>query len=306
VCSASGAKAKHAAEKFGFRFCTTSEAELLAESTINTAVIATRHSLHARQVVAALKAGKHVFCEKPLCLSEDELHEIIVNVLANPAPLRLMVGFNRRFAPMSVKLREFLRRDVHRAPLYVHYRVNAGYLPPNHWTQDPAEGGRMLGEVCHFLDYLTFVCGAPVEVEARALGDNGAFCDDNVVIHVGFANGSRGVVSYMANGDRAHSKERIEVFGAGKTAVIEDFRTLELSEGGKLHREQARLGQDKGHRGEWEAFVRSFAEGKLEPVALDEIIGSTLLTLRALTALRTGERVRVDVREFKDRIRLGQ
>ena len=110
----------------------------------------------------------------------------------------------------------------------------------------------------------------------------------------------------MANGDRAYSKERIEIFGAGKTGVIDDFRTLELSEGGKLHRDHARLGQDKGHRGEWESFVRSFEEGKLEPVSLDHIIGSTLLTLRALTALRTGERVKVDVREFKDRIRLGE
>ncbi len=306
VCSASGAKAKHAAEKFGFRFCTTSLEDLLADPSVNTAVIATRHSLHAGQVIAALKAGKNVFCEKPLCLSEDELRDIVTNLLANPAPLRLMVGFNRRYAPMSVKLREFMRRDVHRAPMYAHYRVNAGFLPPNHWTQDASEGGRMLGEVCHFLDYLTFVCGAPVEVEARTLGDNGSFCDDNVVISVGFANGSRGVVSYMANGDRAFGKERIEVFGAGKTAVIDDFRTLELSEGGKLRTEHARLGQDKGHRGEWEAFVRSFAEGKLEPVPLDHIIGSTLLTLHALTALRTGERVKIDVPAFKDRIRLGQ
>ncbi len=306
VCNSSGAKAKHAGEKFGFRFCTTNQAELLADPTINSVVIATRHSLHARQVISALKAGKNVFCEKPLCLSEEELHDIIYNVLVNPSPLRLMVGYNRRYAPMSVKLRKFMRNNVHRSPMYAHYRVNSGYLPPNHWTQDPSEGGRMLGEVCHFLDYLTFLCGAPVEVEARTLGDNGSFCDDNVVINVGFANGSRGVVSYMANGDRAYSKERLEVFGAGKTGVIDDFRTLELSEGGKLRREHARLGQDKGHRGEWEAFVRSFKEGKLEPLSLDAIIGSTLLTLKALTALRTGERVKIDVQGFKDRIREGK
>ena len=175
VCAATGSHAKQAASKFGFRDCTSDESELIHDSRINTVVIATRHHLHANQVLAALAAGKHVFCEKPLCLSEDELGSIArtyrgVSAAARPV---LMVGFNRRFAPMTTRMKSFLAPISE--PLVLHYRINAGYLPPDHWVNDREQGGgRILGEVCHFVDMLMFLAGSPVvEVEARAVGNSG-------------------------------------------------------------------------------------------------------------------------------------
>ncbi len=232
-------------------------------SAINTVVVATRHHLHARQVLAALAAGKHVFCEKPLCLSEDELRTIVRCLLGNPPsrPARLMVGFNRRFAPMATRMKAFLSPITE--PLALHYRINAGYLPPDHWVNDREQGGgRILGEVCHFVDLLMFLAASPiVEVDARAVGHSPRYSGDNVLISLRFANGSEGTISYLANGDRSFSKERIEVFGGGSTAVLEDFRRLELVRAGKKQTEHSRWRQDKGHQAEWAAFAAAIVEG---------------------------------------------
>ena len=157
ACAANGSHARHAAEKFRFRSCTTDEQEILNNPEVNTVVITTRHHLHAAQVIAALHAGKHVFCEKPLCLNQAELSDIIASHRDHAASSRplLMVGFNRRFAPLAVRLKKFLQ-DVHE-PFALHYRVNAGFLPADHWLNDPLQGGgRILGEVCHFVDFLCF------------------------------------------------------------------------------------------------------------------------------------------------------
>src|SRR5882672_4686598 len=171
VCTATGANANHAAKKFGFGYCTTDAAQIIGDPAINTVVIATRNHLHAGQVLAALAAGKNVFCEKPLCLFEDELRAIIHAHHGTGARLQLMVGFNRRFAPMVVRMKSFLAQISE--PLALHYRVNAGYLPGDHWVNDrELGGGRILGEVCHFVDLLVFLASSPVvEVEARALGN---------------------------------------------------------------------------------------------------------------------------------------
>src|SRR5438552_2046794 len=213
LCAATGSHARHAADKFGFRYCTTDENEILTDPEINTAVIATRHHLHAQQVISALAAGKHVFCEKPLCLNEEELSDI-ANAYSGSNRL-LMLGFNRRFAPMAVRMKDFLARIEE--PLALHYRVNAGHISHDHWVNDPEQGGgRILGEVCHFIDFLIFLTGsAPVEVSTRSLANSGKYSDDNVIISLQFANGSHGTVSYLANGDRSYSKERVEVFARG-------------------------------------------------------------------------------------------
>ncbi len=299
VCAATGSHASHAARKFGFNSCTTDEAALIQSPNINTVVVATRHHLHARQVLAALSAGKHVFCEKPLCLSEDELRSIAraYTAIASSERPSLMVGFNRRFAPMSVRLKVFLAAISE--PLALHYRINAGYLPPDHWVNDREQGGgRVLGEICHFVDLLMFLAGSPiVEVEAHAVGASARYSGDNVLASLRFANGSQGTVSYLASGDRSICKERIEIFGGGSTAVLEDFRRLELARNGRKEVIRSRWKQDKGHRAEWVAFVEGTQRGE-SPIPFEDVACSTLATLRIEESLARGERVPVDVASF--------
>jgi predicted dehydrogenase len=262
-------------------------------------VVATRHHLHATQVLTALKAGKNVFCEKPLCLSEEELCSIVraYEGIALVRPV-LMVGFNRRFAPMVTRMKSFL--SAVSEPLALHYRINTGYLAPDHWVNDREQGGgRILGEVCHFIDLLMFLAGSPiVEVEARAVGALARYSGDNVLIDLHFANGSEGSISYLANGDRAFSKERIEVFGGGRTAVLEDFRRLELVHNGHKETMKSRFRQDKGHRAEWAAFEQSVQQHNEPPIRFEEIVCSALATFRVEESLATGNRVSVDGAAF--------
>ena len=298
ACAASGVHARYAAEKFGFRTCTTDETEILTCPETNTVVIATRHHLHAKQVLAALRSNKHVFCEKPLCLREPELAEIVEAYRGHARPPLLMVGFNRRFAAMALRMKSFLRELGE--PLALHYRINAGRLPHDHWTNDPEiGGGRILGEVCHFIDLLSFLTGSrPVEVHTRSLENPGHYSGDNVLIALQFADGSHGTVSYLANGDRAFSKERLEVLGGGRVAVLEDFRRLELISHGRRQVLRSRWRQDKGHRGEWKAFAEAVRNGGAAPIPFDEIVASTLATLSAESSRRTGRAVAVDVDAF--------
>jgi predicted dehydrogenase/NADPH:quinone reductase-like Zn-dependent oxidoreductase len=279
TCAASGSHAHHAAKKFGFHSCTTDEQEIFNHPAVNTVVIATRHHLHTGHVIAGLGSGKHVFCEKPLCLSEAELLEIVAayDDSISPRPL-LMVGFNRRFAPLAIRMKSFVRETGE--ALAVHYRVNAGFLPADHWLNDPTQGGgRILGEVCHFVDFLCFLTGSsPVEVETRSLPNPGRYSNDNVVCSLRFANGSQGTISYLVNGDRSFSKERIEVFGGGNVAMLEDFRRLELVRGGEKRLFRSLLRQDKGHRGEWEMFVASIRNGAESPIPFREIVSTMQAT----------------------------
>lgn len=297
ICAATGAHAHHAAKKFGFGYCTTDQTKLLQDPNVNTVVVATRHHLHANQVLAALEAGKHVFCEKPLCLSEDELGNIVGKYFGSfskqPA---LMVGFNRRFAPMTARLKSFFAKTSE--PLFLHYRVNAGSLPFDHWVNDPEQsGGRILGEVCHFVDLLMHIAGAPiVAVEAQPLSDSGRY-GESVLASLQFANGSQGAISYLSNGDRAFSKERLEVFGGGAVAALEDFRRLDLSRNGRTDAIRSRWRQDKGHRAEWIAFVEAVRGGKA-PIAFDELVCSSLATLRIKESVATGKRIAVDTPAF--------
>jgi predicted dehydrogenase/threonine dehydrogenase-like Zn-dependent dehydrogenase len=300
VCAANGSHARHAAEKFAFRYCATEERRILDDPEVNTVVIATRHHLHATQALAAIAAGKHIFCEKPLCLSEVDLAEIVRAYASRISgrALILMVGFNRRFAPMAVKMKAFL--DQVQEPLALHYRINAGFIPRDHWVNDPEQGGgRILGEVCHFVDFLTFLAGAlPIEVQTRAVTSLEQYSDDNAVISVRFANGSQGTISYLANGDRSYSKERVEVFGGGAVAVLEDFRRLELVRHGQKQAFRSRFRQDKGHRAELGAFATAVrALGEL-PIPFDEIVSTTLTTLRAVESCSSGQPVEVDTAAF--------
>ncbi|MFZ0806915.1 MAG: bi-domain-containing oxidoreductase, partial [Candidatus Sulfotelmatobacter sp.] len=300
ICAATGSHAQHAGQKYGFQNCTTDEAQLLHDASINTVVIATRHHLHAKQVLNALAAGKHIFCEKPLCLTEAELRAIVracAGILPHRRPA-LMVGYNRRFAPMIVELKQFFAPVSE--PLALHYRINAGSLPADHWVNDREQGGgRILGEVCHFVDLLMFLAGSPiVEIEARSIGNASRYSGDNVLASLAFANGSQGTISYLANGDRAFSKERIEVFGGGRAAVFEDFRRLELVRNGRKQTTHSRWRQDKGHNAEWAAFVQCVLGKRDAPISFDELISSSLATLRMNDAVASGQRLKVDSAEF--------
>jgi predicted dehydrogenase len=181
-------------------------------------------------------------------------------------------------------------------PLVAHYRVNAGYIPPSHWTQDPEQGGgRLIGEGCHFVDFLTFLAGAPpVRVECHALPDAGRYREDNFVLNLTFPDGSLGTLTYLANGDKAFPKERVEVFAGGRVAVLDDFRSLELVHDGHREIVHSRLRQDKGHAGEWRAFLSALAAGGPPPIPYEQLFGVTAATLAAVQALRSGERVPIE------------
>ena len=294
IASASGLNAQHAAERFGFRYATSDEQRILDDPQVNSLAILTRHNLHARQVLAALSAGKHVFCEKPLAINETELAAIASALQPTyqgefeRTPL-LMVGFNRRFAPLARSLRNFLHERSE--PLFAHYRVNAGLIPLTHWLHDPQQGGgRLIGEGCHFIDFLTFLVGEPpVKVSAQGLPDIGRYHEDNLSLTFTFADGSLGMLSYLANGDRAIPKERVEVFCGGRVALLDDFRSLELAHNGKRQVDRTRLRQDKGHAGEWLAFVDALQTGGAPPIPYNQLLGVMCATFAAVRAIRSGQ-----------------
>lgn len=286
VATASGKGAGEIARKYGCAYATTDPAEILDDDSVNLVVIATRHNLHAVLAVEALSKGKNVHVEKPLALNIDELREVLQAERASTG--RLMVGFNRRFAPMGLKAKStFAKRS---GPLMAHYRINAGFVPRDHWVHDPVEGGgRILGEVCHFVDFLHFLVGeAPVKLYATKVPQKGnVVANDNVTVMIDFADGSRGSILYTAMGDRHLAKEYVEVFCDGKSLTIDNFRTA-----GPLS-----LGQDKGFVGEFTALVEAIAQGKPSPIPIDELALSSLATIKILEALNTGEAVVLDLGE---------
>lgn len=292
LATASGLRSAHAGRRYGFRYATTEVNELLKDEDINTVAILTRHHLHASQVIASLEAGKHVFCEKPLALDRESLLEIM-SALENSEGI-LMVGFNRRFSPFAMRLKAFFNENP--SPLSMHYRVNAGYLPLDHWLHDPEQGGgRIIGEACHFIDLLTYLNGAPpARVSARGLPDNQRYREDNVVITLEYPGGSIGTISYLAAGDRSFPKERIEVFGGGRVAVLDDFRRLETVRNGRRKVRRAWLRQDKGHRNEWRAFTQALANNNSPPIPYEHLVGVTLASFAAVEALRSGESVKIE------------
>ncbi len=292
ICSRSGLKAQDAGRKFGFDYASSSEGQLLADAGLDAVVIATPHHLHARQVVAALQAGKHVFCEKPLCLSQDELREILAAWQSVPGHT-LMVGYNRRFSPMARALKEFVGESGE--PLMMSYRVNAGLIPRNNWIQDPERGGgRIIGEVCHFVDFMTYMAGTlPARVWSHILPNGKLYCDDNVVATLQFEDGSAGTVTYVANGDKTLPKERFEVFTGGRVAVLDDFRRLELRHNGRVKLQRAFLRQDKGHRQGWSAFVEAILHRQPSPIPKAELVSTSLATFAILRSAHSGDSIAI-------------
>lgn len=297
ILTSSGTTSKGVAEKFGFDFCCSNEKDILENPEINTVFIATRHDSHADYVIKAIKAGKHVYVEKPLCLKEEEL-ETITEVLADAhtqsttaSPL-LMVGFNRRFAPLAEKMRLSVAPES--GPVSMIYRINAGEIPADNWIHDPSVGGgRIVGEVCHFVDFMTFLNGSlPVSVYASAM-NSAANLNDTLCINIKFANGSIGTISYFANGAKSLSKEHVEIHRGGVSAILSDFKRLDIYTGSR-HTKKKLFNQNKGQPTMIRSFLSSVKTGVPCPITFEEIRAVSLTTLRVLESIKSGGGESVD------------
>ena len=275
VASSGGVSGLHAGRKFGFEETTTDTASVLSDAAVNAVVVTTRHDSHAGLVIAALKAGKHVFVEKPLCLTLEELAEI--EAAATSSPGQVMVGFNRRFAPQVQRMKSLLS-GVGGPKAFV-MTVNAGAIPAEHWTQDSEiGGGRIVGEACHFIDLLRFLAGAPI-VEWRRM-DMATATRDTVSLQLGFADGSIGTVHYFANGPKSFPKERLEVFAGGRALQLDNFRRL-TGFGWRGFGKMNLWRQDKGQKACAAAFVRAVESGDAAPIPLEELLEVARVTIEA-------------------------
>lgn len=287
VATTGGIGGVYAGRKFGFGLATTDPDSLLSDPEINTLVIATRHDSHADYVCKALNAGKYVFVEKPLAIAPDQLEAIqstytsILN--AGTSPL-LMVGFNRRFAPQIQKIKALLANL--KEPKAMIMTVNAGAIPPIHWTQDAAiGGGRIIGEACHFIDLLRFLADSPiVSVQTTSLG-----CvelrEDKVSFTLSFADGSLGTVHYLANGHKSFPKERLEIFCAGRILQLDNFRKLK-GYGFSGFNSMNLWRQDKGNTACAAAFINAIESGQTAPIPFEEFVEVTRVSLEIAEAAR--------------------
>lgn len=289
VATTTGVSARHIANKFGFGYATTDYQEILKDASIGRVMITTRHNLHGRLVAEALAAGKDVFVEKPLCLTEDELTDIEANYDGSQF---LMVGFNRRFAPLAQQVKSFL--SDRKTPLVMTYRINAGYIPNDSWVHDPeVGGGRLHGEVCHFLDFLLYMADSqPERVHATAIsGSLGKYRpDDNLSITLTLKDGSVGTIIYTAKGPKSFSRERFEVFCEDSVGIIEDFRRGQLVRAGRTQNLK-KLSMDMGYQAEMEFFFRQAPALANSRQWFNGYVAATRLTFKAVEALRTGETV---------------
>jgi polar amino acid transport system substrate-binding protein len=288
VATSQGHTSKNVARKWGFRTATCDAGEVFGDES-NIVFIATRHDSHAEYVLEALRAGKNVFVEKPLCLKEDELVEIaeIYREIAPATGARLMVGFNRRFAPHIMKVK---KEFTDKLPKSINYRINAGSIPADHWIQDrDIGGGRIIGEVCHFTDLAMYLAGSlPKSISASAMDDPGGLLD-TLNVNILFRDGSIADVSYFSNGSKAMKKERIEIFSSGKAAVVDDFSRLDIY--AKSKSSKSGMTQDKGHRAEVKAFLDSVKTGKPAPIPFEEIYYSTRMSFDIIKSITSGETI---------------
>lgn len=278
-------KAKSVQERFGFERCETSAGEVFSDVGVNLVVCASRHDSHGKYVAEALRSGKNIFMEKPLCILPEEL--LTIDEVRQSSTAQVMVGFNRRFSAPLLAMQKFFahRQD----PMSMLYRVNAGAIPPESWIQDPAQGGRIIGEVCHFIDCMVFLSGSlPVRAFAEGISTSNTKAQrhDTVNISLKFADGSIGTVQYLANGDSAVPKEYYEVFADGKTAQMHNFEALDLAQGRKISR--SKFDGTKGHKQEMSALIQAVKSGRTFPIDYEVLRAVTLATFAAEESLRSG------------------
>ena len=282
LSSSSGLSGTLLAKKYGVQFSTTNNDDILNDSEVSAVLITTRHDAHARMCIAALRAGKHVFVEKPLALNQAELAEIIE--VYQQSGKTLTVGFNRRFSPFAQDVKKQLGDS--NTPINVITTINAGEIPANHWTHDMTiGGGRIIGEACHSIDLITYLSGSLVEsIVMNAMGQNPAENTDNASILLKYKNGSTGVINYFANGNKGYSKERLEVYSHGKTMIIDNFRKSEYY--GTKSSGMSRS-QDKGHLEQFRMFLERIKNGGDAIIPIEEIINTSKASLAAVESLRT-------------------
>lgn len=291
VSTGTPVNAKSAAQKYGFRVCSTDSMEIIKNKDVNAIFCASRHDSHARYVLAAIAERKPIFVEKPLCVNREQLTEIDAAVSANNG--RVMVGFNRRFSESFRAIKKFYADRSE--PMAITYRVNAGFIPKTSWIQDPNQGGRIIGEGCHFIDTMAYLTGSvPVKVYAEALSspNREIMHHDNVIITIKFADGSVGVLEYFANGDPAVAKEFCQVFCENKVAVMNNFKTVELTLGKKT--KTLNFDGSKGQREEVAATIEAIKSGKEMPISYEQIRGVTLATFAAEESMATGAAVVIE------------
>lgn len=293
VATARANNARYVADKYDFAYCTGNADEIISDPKINTVFVATRHDSHFKYAKAALEAGKNVFVEKPLCLTEKELLEIsslYESRITNYESQLLMLGFNRRFSPLIQKMMTLLPAEL---PKAINYRVNSGAVPANHWIHDPQiGGGRIIGEVCHFVDLAMFIASAPIIQVSANLMASTQNLEDTLAINLTFANGSVASISYFSNGNPQLPKERLEVFCAGITAVIDDFKSLTIFDKKISQNKLSR--QDKGHGKEVELFLRAVKIGEACPISFADIYLSTLATFKIIGAFKNKTAIEIN------------
>ncbi|SMG43617.1 bi-domain-containing oxidoreductase [Arenibacter troitsensis] len=293
VVTTKGITAKNVAEKFGFNKASSNTSDVYSNPEINTVFIATPHNSHAKYVIEGIKANKHIFVEKPLAMNYAELEE--VKKVYNGNTSKLMVGFNRRFSPIAQEIKNRLKGA--NEPLVMNIRVNAGYIPKDHWTQiEEVGGGRIVGEMCHFIDLMQFFTDAkPVSIFADCITSENSLITvaDNINVLVKFSDGSIGNLIYVANGDKSLPKEHIEVFCAGKVGIINDFRDGVFHSGNKV--EKLKLA-GKGHKQEILAFIDALTSEKNSPISFESIYNTTLVTFKIQDSLKTGLPQKIDDR----------
>jgi len=288
VLDISGTSSKKVAEKYGFEFCTSDESDIFGNDEINTIFIATRHDSHAQYVLQGLRAGKNICTEKPLCLKESELEEIKETygslIAQGKAPL-LMVGFNRRFSPLT----KILKERFGNGSMAMIYRINAGPIPPDTWIQDrEIGGGRIIGEVCHFVDFLTFLNGSLPEALSAAAIPDAKNLEDTVSINLKFRNGSIGTISYFSNGSKRLFKEYLEVYKSGMVGILRDFKEIKIFENRKRSKKTL-MRQDKGQKTMIASLFEAIKTGKASPLNFDELYSATEATFKIIKSIKTGK-----------------
>lgn len=289
VASASGLTAKVIAKKMGAEYATSDYREILNDPEVGVAIITTRHNLHAPMVLETLKAGKSVMVEKPLCLNEEELCLIEEAYKTAPKGTTLTVGFNRRFAPLAVKLKELAGSG----PKNIVATMNAGFIPPEVWVHDlEIGGGRIIGEACHFVDLCSYLAESRVvSVLMNAMGENPQENTDNASILLRYENGTNAVINYFANGSKSYPKERIEVFAQEKVLVLDNWR--KLSGYGVKGFSNKKRSLDKGHAAQFTLLTERATNGGEPLIPFESIINTTKASFAAILSLK--ERRWVDV-----------
>lgn len=282
IASSKGLSGTTLAKKFGVSNSTTDYKEILKDSEVDIVFITTRHNAHASQVIESLNAGKHVFVEKPLALNNKELDDIILTLQKSNGTLT--VGFNRRFSPFIIDAKKQL--GISNIPINIVATMNAGFIPQDVWVQDmEIGGGRIIGEACHLIDLITSLTGSLVEsVVMNAMGNNPSDNTDNATILLKYKNGSTGVINYFANGSKAYSKERIEIYAQNRTIVIDNFRKSKYF--GFKSSGMSKT-QDKGHQEQFRLLMERIKSGGSPIIPLDEIINTSRAAIAAVESLMT-------------------